>query len=144
MHSQLSYLCAGISDRGSFFFASFSLHFLLHFRSKCNPYHCRFWVTFGLLLCHLWITLEHKVTASRSWALGARCEDYPSYWVCTFRQAGGDYLWCWTCRPLLGTGWSPVARDEAGVMRGSDMPLVKAKEIRCIYLLCTVSPCLNP
>ena len=100
-----------IVDR--FFFASFSLHFLLHFRSKCDPCHCRFWVTFEFLLCRFWITLEHKVTASRSWALGARCEDYPSYywactfhqvggdypwyyWACTFRQVSGDYPWCWT------------------------------------------------
>ena len=69
-------------------FAPFSLHFLLHFRSKCDPYHCRFWVTFGLLLCHFWITLEHKVTASRSWALGARCEDYPSCRAHFARRAG--------------------------------------------------------
>ena len=62
--------------------------FSLHFRSKCDPYHCRFWVTFGLLLCHFWITLEHKVTASRSWALGARCEDYPSCRAHFARRAG--------------------------------------------------------
>ena len=71
-----------------FVFASFSLNLLLHFRSKCDPYHCRFWVTFELLLCHFWITLEHKVTASRSWALGARCEDYPSCRAHFARRAG--------------------------------------------------------
>ena len=68
--------------------ASFSPHFLLHFRSECDPYHCRFWVTFELLLCHFWITLEHKVTASRSWALGARCEDCPSCRAHFARRAG--------------------------------------------------------
>ena len=47
-----------------------------------------FWVTFGLFLCHFWITLEHKVTASRSWALGARCEDYPSCHGHFARRAG--------------------------------------------------------
>ena len=75
-----------IVDR--FFFAPFSLHVLLHFRSKCDPYHCRFWLTFGLLFCHFWITLEHNVTASRSWALGARCEDYPSCRAHFARRAG--------------------------------------------------------
>ena len=71
-----------------FFVGSVFAPFSLHFRSKCDPYHCHFWVTFGLLLCHFWITLEHKVTASRSWALGARCEDYPSCRAHFARRAG--------------------------------------------------------
>ena len=45
-------------------------------------------VTFGLLLRRFWITLEHKATASRSWALGARCEDYPSCHAHFARRAG--------------------------------------------------------
>ena len=47
------YIFYWIVDR---FFRFIFAPFLLHFRNKCDPYHCRFWVTFGSHLGYFCVT----------------------------------------------------------------------------------------